>query len=75
MSNPHHMDVAFVYRHYFTNELIVVSMDGARDINKSRGCNDWIHISTIDPVIVLNNIVRAKSRERGNIIRRLGKKP
>lgn len=75
MSQPRNMDVAFVYKHYFTGQVIVRSLDGAHDISKSRGRHDWIHVNTIDPVIVLDRIVQAKGRERANIIRRLGIKP
>lgn len=75
MSIPPDLSVAFVYRHYFTNELLVASMNEAREINRSRGANDWIHISTIDPTIILNRIVRAKGRERSKIIKELSEKP
>ena len=72
MSLPQHMDVAFVYRHYFTKQVIVVSFEGAHDIGRSRGCHDWIHVNTINPVTVLNSVVQAKGRKRANIIRKLG---
>jgi hypothetical protein len=75
MNIPPDLSVAFVYQHYFTNELLVASMNEAREINRSRGANDWIHISTIDPVITLNRIVRAKGRERNKIIKELIEKP
>lgn len=75
MSIPQHQDVAFVYRHYFTKQVIVVGFEGAHDITRSRGCNDWIHVNTINPVTVLNSVVQAKGRERANIIKRLGVKP
>lgn len=75
MSVPQHQDIAFVYRHYFTQQVIVVGFARANDIARSRGCNDWIHINTINPVTVLDAVVQAKGRKRSNIIRGLGVKP
>lgn len=75
MTKTQHQDVAFVYRHYFTKQVIVVDLEGAYDIGRSRGCHDWIHVNTINPVTVLNAVVQAKGRERANIIRKLGIKP
>ena len=75
MKPPRDIDVAFVYRHYFTGEMMIASVEDASDISRSRGCHDWIHINTINPVRVLNNVVRAKGRERAKIIRDIGKKP
>ena len=73
MSNPHHMDVAFVYRHKMTNEVLVVDIDRARELDAARPY--WEHVSTVNPIIILQLIVKAKGRARTKIIKELSEKP
>ncbi len=52
------MNVAFVYRHKMTSEVLVVDIDRARELDAARPY--WQHVSTVDPITLLQLIVRAK---------------
>ena len=67
------MNVAFVYRHKMTSEVLVVDIDRARELDAARPY--WQHVSTVDPIIILQLIVNAKGRERTKIIKELSDKP
>ena len=58
VSHLQHMDVAFVYRHKMTNEVLVVDIDRARELDAARPY--WEHVSTVNPIIILQLIVKAK---------------
>ena len=73
MSLAQHMDVAFVYRHKMTNEVLVVDIDRARELDAARPY--WEHVSTVNPIIILQLIVKAKGRARTKIIKELSEKP
>lgn len=73
MSLPQHMDVAFVYRHKMTSEVLVVDIDRARELDAARPY--WQHVSTINPIVILQLIVKAKGRARTKIIKELSEKP
>ena len=65
--------VAFVYKHRITSEVIVVDIDRARELDAARPY--WQHVSTVDPIIILQLIVKANGRERSKIIKELSEKP
>ena len=67
------MNVAFIYRHKMTSEVLVVDMDRARELDAARPY--WQHVSTVDPITILQLIVKAKGRERTKIIKELSEKP
>ena len=67
------MNVAFVYRHKMTSEVLVVDIDRARELDAARPY--WQHVSTVDPIIILQLIVKANGRERSKIIKELSEKP
>ena len=67
------LSVAFVYRHKMTSEVLVVDIDRARELDAARPY--WQHVSTVDPIIILQLIVRAKGRARTKIIKELSEKP
>ena len=73
MSIPPDLSVAFVYRHKMTSEVLVVDIDRARELDAARPY--WQHVSTVDPIIILQLIVRAKGRARTKIIKELSEKP
>ena len=73
MSIPPTLSVAFVYRHTMTSEVLVVDIDRARELDAARPY--WQHVSTVDPIIILQLIVRAKGRARTKIIKELSEKP
>lgn len=73
MNIPPALSVAFVYKHKMTNEVLVVDIDRARELDAARPY--WQHVSTVDPIIILQLIVKAKGRERSKIIKELSEKP
>ena len=73
MNIPPALSVAFVYKHRMTSEVLVVDIDRARELDAARPY--WQHVSTVDPIIILQLIVRAKGRARTKIIKELSEKP
>ena len=73
MNIPPTLSVAFVYRHKMTSEVLVVDIDRARELDAARPY--WQHVSTVDPIIILQLIVKANGRERSKIIKELSEKP
>jgi hypothetical protein len=67
------MNVAFVYKHTMTSEVLVVDIDRARELDAARPY--WQHVSTVDPIIILQLIVQANGRARTKIIKELSEKP
>jgi len=67
------MNVAFIYKHKMTSEVLVVDIDRARELDAARPY--WQHVSTVDPIIILQLIVKSKGRERTKIIKELSEKP
>ena len=73
MSIPPSLSVAFVYKHTMTSEVLVVDIDRARELDAARPY--WQHVSTVDPIVILQLIVNAKGRARTKIIKELSDKP
>ena len=73
MNIPPTLSVAFIYRHKMTSEVLVVDIDRARELDAARPY--WQHVSTVDPIIILQLIVKAKGRARTTIIKELSEKP
>ena len=73
MNIPPDLSVAFVYRHKMTSEVLVVDIDRARELDAARPY--WQHVSTVDPITLLQLIVKSKGRARTKIIRELSEKP
>ncbi len=67
------MNVAFVYKHKMTSEVLVVDLERARELDAARPY--WQHVSTVDPIIILQLIVQSKGRARTKIIKELSEKP
>ena len=67
------MNVAFVYRHKMTSEVLVVDIDRARELDAARPY--WRHVCTVDPICILQLIVKAKGRARTKIIKELSEIP
>ena len=67
------LSVAFIYRHKMTSEVLVVDMERARELDAARPY--WQHVSTVNPICILQLIVKAKGRERTKIIKELSEKP
>ena len=70
---PDSFCVAFVYKHRMTSEVLVVDIDRARELDAARPY--WQHVSTVDPITLLQLIVKSKGRERSKIIKELSEKP
>ena len=73
MSIPPTLSVAFVYKHTITSEVLVVDIDRARELDAARPY--WQHVSTVNPISILQLIVKAKGRERTKIIKELSEIP
>ena len=67
------MNVAFVYRHKMTSEVLVVDIDRARELDAARPY--WQHVCTVDPICILQLIVNTSGRARNKIIKELSEKP
>jgi hypothetical protein len=60
--------VAFIYVHAFNGLVRVESLDTAKHID---GNPEWKHVSTVNVHVVLEQILRAKGKERNLIIKHL----
>ena len=67
------LSVAFIYRHKMTSEVLVVDIDRAKELDRARPY--WQHVSTVNPIAILQLIVKAKGRARTKIIKELSEKP
>ena len=59
---------AFVYVHAFNGTIRVESLDTARNID---GNPEWKHVSTVNALYILESILRAKGKDRNQIIKHL----
>ena len=59
---------AFVYVHAFNGTIRVESLDTAKHID---GNPEWKHVSTVNALYILESILRAKGKERNQIIKGL----
>ena len=59
---------AFIYVHAFNGTIRVESLDTAKHIDQSP---EWKHVATINPHVVLENILRASVKDRNKIIKHL----
>ena len=60
--------IAFIYVHAFNGLVRVESLDTARNID---GNPEWKHVSTVNALYILESILRAKGKERNQIIKHL----
>ena len=60
--------IAFIYVHAFNGLVRVECLDTARNID---GNPEWKHVSTINPHVVLENILRASVKDRNKIIKHI----
>ena len=67
------MNVAFVYKHKMTSEVLVVDLERAKELDRARPY--WQHVSTVNPICILQLIVKANGRARTKIIKELSEKP
>ena len=73
MNIPPALPVAFIYKHKMTSEVLVVDIDRARELDAARPY--WQHVSTVNPICILQLIVKAKGRARTKIIKELSEIP
>ena len=59
---------AFIYLHAFNGIVRVESLDTAKHIS---GNPEWKHVATINPHVVLEQILRATIKDRNKIIKHL----
>jgi hypothetical protein len=67
------MNPAFIYKHTMTGEVLVVDMQGAKDLEAARPY--WRLIHSINAVEVLNYIIKLTPRKRNRYIKSLTEKP
>ena len=67
------LSVAFVYKHRTTGEVVVVDIERARELDAAR--QYWKHVSTVDPIVILQLIVKSNGQKRAKIIRELSEQP
>ena len=60
--------IAFIYVHAWNGLVRVESLDTAKHID---GKPDWKHVATINAHVVLEQILRAKGKDRNQIIKHL----
>ena len=60
--------IAFVYVHAFNGVIRVESLETAKHID---GNPEWKHVSTVNVHVVLEQILRAKGKDRNQIIKHL----
>ena len=60
--------IAFIYVHKTNGVVRVESLDTARNVD---GNPEWKHVSTVNVHVVLEQILRAKGKERSLIIKHL----
>jgi hypothetical protein len=61
-------DCAFIYVNKTNGMIRVDSIDTARNVD---GNPEWKHVSTVNPYVALEQILRAKGKERNQIIKHL----
>ena len=59
---------AFIYIHAFNGLVRVETQETAQNIHDNP---EWKHVTTINPHVVLERILRAKGKERNLIIKHL----
>ena len=59
---------AFIYVHAFNGLVRVESLDTARHVG---GTPEWKHVSTVNPYVALEQILRATIKDRNQIIKHL----
>ena len=67
------MNPAFIYRHTMTSEVLVVDMQGAKDLEAARPY--WKLLHSINAVEVLHFIIGLTPRKRNRYIKSLTKNP
>ena len=67
------LSVAFVYKHTTTGEVLVVDIDRARELDAAR--QYWKHVSTVDPIVILQLMVKSNGQKRAKVIRELSEQP
>jgi hypothetical protein len=67
------MNPAFIYRHTMTSEVLVVDMQGAKDLEAARPY--WKLLHSINAVEVLHFIIGLTPRHRNRYIKSLTEKP
>ena len=67
------MNVAFVYKHKITNEVLVVDIDRAKELDRARPY--WELLQSINAVATLHFIIGLTPMQRNKYIKQLTNKP
>ena len=60
--------IAFIYVHAWNGTIRVESLDTAKHID---GNPEWKHVSTVNALYILESILRAKGKDRNQIIKHI----
>lgn len=67
------MNIAFIYRHRMTDEVVVVDIERAKELDAARPY--WKLLHSINAVEVLHFIIGLTPRQRNKYIKELTQKP
>jgi hypothetical protein len=74
MKNVSDISICFIYKHRTNGDVMVLGVDDAREFDAMRG-KEWKHVSSVDPICILQLIVNTSGRQRNKIIKELSEKP
>ena len=74
---PDDFSICFIYKHQRNGDVVVLGAEDARRMDSSPAMRrgEYKHVSTVDPITILQLIVNTSGRRRNQIIRELGEKP
>lgn len=74
---PDDFSVCFIYKHQRDGDVVVLGLEDARRMDSSPAMRrgEYKHVSTVDPICILQLIVNTSGRRRNQIIKELGEKP
>ena len=73
---PENFSICFIYKHQRNGDVVVLNTEDARRMNSSPAMRrgEYKHVSTVDPITILQLIVNTSGRRRNQIIKELGEK-
>jgi hypothetical protein len=74
---PDDSSICFIYKHQRNGDVVVLGAEDARKMDSSPAMRrgEYKHVSTVDPITILQLIVNTSGRRRSQIIKELGEKP
>ena len=74
---PDGFSICFIYKHQRNGDVVVLNAEDARrmDYSPAMRRGEYKHVSTVDPICILQLIVNTSGRRRNQIIKELSEKP